>query len=841
MRWFYVIVCLMVTVVAAEAQTGTINGKVKTKDGSPANGVVIKIASLRTGTLSNSLGIFVMTKIPVGTYTMEFGGVGYKKSSRQVVVKANEITLVEDAVETDVKSMNEVTVYGASRREQKITEAPSAISVVLPEELTRATSHGQAAKTMANLQGVDVVQSGMNDFNVNTRGFNNSINRRTLVLIDGRDPSTPLLNLVEWNSFAVNVADIKSIEVVRGPGSALFGQNAYNGVVSITSYSPKEVLGTRVSVTGGMAYSPLDTSNFGNPASNTRLRTNDGEVFNTFRADIRHAQEFGDLSIKINAGYSQQEQTWIFSRDTTGGRNSGDQWYAGLARDVAGKTFANGAQQFAVDSLLDEHKVAFNYFGTLRADYELNHTSKIIGEIGFSKYGNEYFVNQTGRILIPNVEKPFARLAYYSPRFTAQAQYYNRNTPEAQLVLNASASSAERSNVGSVEAQWNDSFIDDKLKVIVGASHEIQNVNTSVVNALPLLKPDTANHNFTGVYGQVDYAVLDELHIVGAARVDRSTLFKTQFSPKVGITYSLMHNHNFRVTLNRSFMRPSYGDFWRRSPGGAPVAMGAKDTAIANKWGVTPLGLNTLSVWNLGNPNLDVETAMSYEFGYKGIISNQLYVTVDIYSNRRTNFVSVPLGGLAPDIYKQIGYTGANADSANAELKATLGATNFSRLAIDPITGKPALIITPTNIGTVDEQGAEIGINYYATDNLLITANATWLSTKVQDNKVPAQNIVPNTSPRRYNIGAQYTENGFWDAGFNLRYVDQFKWIAGLFEGTVPSYAVLDINASLDMSRWVKGARLGVNVFNALNRKHYEIFGGTYLYRYATATLSYQF
>lgn len=246
-------------------------------------------------------------------------------------------------------------------------------------------------------------------------------------------------------------------------------------------------------------------------------------------------------------------------------------------------------------------------------------------------------------------------------------------------------------------------------------------------------------------------------------------------------------------------------------------------------------------MWNLGNPNLDVETAMSYEFGYKGIISNQLYVTVDIYSNRRTNFVSVPLGGLAPDIYKQIGYTGANADSANAELKATLGATNFSRLAIDPITGKPALIITPTNIGTVDEQGAEIGINYYATDNLLITANATWLSTKVQDNKVPAQNIVPNTSPRRYNIGAQYTENGFWDAGFNLRYVDQFKWIAGLFEGTVPSYAVLDINASLDMSRWVKGARLGVNVFNALNRKHYEIFGGTYLYRYATATLSYQF
>ena len=112
----------------------------------------------------------------------------------------------------------EFTVYGASRIQQKITDAPAAISVLLPKEITRAASHGQVAKSIENIQGVDVVQSGMNDFNVNMRGFNNSINRRVLILLDGRDPSTPLLNLVEWNSFQTNMGDIAHIEVVRGPG-----------------------------------------------------------------------------------------------------------------------------------------------------------------------------------------------------------------------------------------------------------------------------------------------------------------------------------------------------------------------------------------------------------------------------------------------------------------------------------------------------------------------------------------------------------------------------------------------------------------------------------------------
>lgn len=801
---------LVFTTTTTVAQTGTVAGKIFNQNGEPIPAVTIQIPSLSIGTFTTKAGVYNLSNVKPGRHILIMRGIGLTQRSREVLVNANETTIVDDTLQQESLIMNEVVVYGASRREQKITEAPAAVSVVMPEDIQRATAHGQAARTLTSFQGVDVVQSGMNDFNVNTRGFNNSINRRVLVMTDGRDMSTPLLNLVEWNSFQTNLADIKTIEVVRGPGSALYGSNAYNGVVNIITNAPKDVLGTRVSVTGGQ--------------------------FGTFRADARHAREINDqLSIKANVGYSQQNQDWVTSRDVTAG---GALEYTGLAPDVRGNRLGVGAIN-NIDSLINARRKAYNISGSLRADYELNSTDKIIGEIGYSEYGNEFFVNQTGRILIPQVTKPYARLAYSSPRINVQAHYYNRNTPTPQIVMNAGASSAERSNVVVIDAQWNDSYLNNDLKLILGASHEYQHVNTSIVGALPLLSPDNLHNNFSGIYGQLEYNILRNLQFVGAARFDRSTFFENQFSPKAAIVYSPFENHTFRATYNRSFLRPSYGDLYRRSPAGPPRNLATIDSTIAAQYGVQRLGLGSFARWNLGNPNVGVETAQSFEIGYKGIITNQLYVTVDAYYNRRANFISVPLAGLAPEVYapyKPNSYGNAQADSA---LRAQIGATDYSRLALD-VNGLPALIVSTRNIGIVNEYGLEIGANYYATDKLLLGVNASFLDFSVEDNQTSVR-ILPNTSPRRINISAQYTEPKLFDVGFVFRYVEGFDWIAGTFNGGVPSYAVLDLNASLDMSRWIQGVRLGVSVMNALDRRHYQIFGGTILQRYATATLSYQF
>jgi len=227
--------------------------------------ILIKELNLRAN--SDSKGNFSFKNVKSGEYTIEIYGSGVEKVSSKITIKDGENDL-DFKVNYKSVQLGDLEVYSSSRRLQKITEAPSAISIITSDQLQKATSHGQIGKTMEHLPGVDVVQSGMNDFNINTRGFNNSINRRTLVLIDGRDPSTPMLNLVEWNSLQTNLSDIKSIEVVRGPGSALYGMNAYNGVINITTNSPKDVQGTMINVGGG--------------------------EYNTFRTNVRHAGSFMD-------------------------------------------------------------------------------------------------------------------------------------------------------------------------------------------------------------------------------------------------------------------------------------------------------------------------------------------------------------------------------------------------------------------------------------------------------------------------------------------------------------------------------------------------------------------
>lgn len=774
---------------------------------------------------TNASGIAIVADIDEGNYRITAEKIGWKRQGTIIDVRANVPANVTIELQENETRMEEVTVFGAARREQKITEAPAAITVVTPVEINKGTAHGQIGKLLEGLQGVDIAQSGMNDFSINTRGFNNSINRRMLVLIDGRDPSTPLLNLVEWNSFQTDMADIKSIEVVRGPGSALYGSNAYNGVINITTYSPRDVLGTRVSVTGG--------------------------EYETFRITGRHAMAVNDnISFKLNAGYSTQRQSWVRSRATS-------LEYPGLASDLVDNTDTTNkrprqvrqglaSEILSIDSLIDAHKNAFNYFGTARMDYHFSDKERVLAEFGYSAYGNEYFVNQTGRILIPEVEKPFARVAYNSERFNVQGHYYRRNTPVPQIVMNARATSAERSDVYVIDAQWNNNFLDNTLKVILGASHEYQHVNTSIINALPLLRPDNLHNNFSGVYGQAEYSLLDNLQFVGALRYDRSTFFEDQLSPKAALVYTPVSGHTVRATVNRSFLRPSYGDLNRNSPAGGPVNVARIDTLVTKTYNLNSLGLKLLEQLNLGNPTIKPEVSMSYEVGYKGIITKELFVTIDAYYNRRSNFISNPLGGLAPGVYTPLNYGNKSADSMfEALLLEQLRKTNsnaaripISRLAIDPVTGKPAFIVTPTNIGLVNEYGVEIGANYYVNDQILLSADYAWLGTEVVENTVSANKILPNTSPHRITLNASYTVPQRYDVGMQFRYVEGFQWIAGLIEGSVPSYAVLNINAGYNV---MEKLRLGVNIFNALDRRHYQIFGGTILQRYTTATLSYEF
>src|ERR1019366_189368 len=110
---------------------------------------------------------------------------------------------VNVTMEAQPVSLAEITVTSASREPERVVEAPAAITSIEPRVLQTTSATGQAPMALAQAVGVDLAQSGVNDFNINARGFNSSLNRRVLTLLDGRDLAIAFLGSQEWNTLPV--------------------------------------------------------------------------------------------------------------------------------------------------------------------------------------------------------------------------------------------------------------------------------------------------------------------------------------------------------------------------------------------------------------------------------------------------------------------------------------------------------------------------------------------------------------------------------------------------------------------------------------------------------------
>src|SRR5512144_99182 len=236
----------------AFSQNGDIAGKVTDqKTGEPLPSVNVTIRGSQLGASTGPGGEYTIRHVPAGAQAAVFSMVGHATVTKMVQVRDNE-TVSCDAELTDVEvSLGMVSVYGASLRQERITEAPAAVSVIDAAEIRLSADHGQLPRLLEAQPGVDIVQSGIQDFNINTRGFNSSLNRRLLVLMDGRDLAIAFLGAQEWNGLTTPLEDLGRLELVRGPGSALYGPNAFNGVINVTTPPPKDVLGSKFSFSIG--------------------------------------------------------------------------------------------------------------------------------------------------------------------------------------------------------------------------------------------------------------------------------------------------------------------------------------------------------------------------------------------------------------------------------------------------------------------------------------------------------------------------------------------------------------------------------------------------------------
>lgn len=157
---------------------------------------------------------------------------------------------VKKLKQLSIEDLMEIEVTSVSKRPEKLVETPSAIQVITNEDIRRsgATSIPEALRLAGNL---NVAEQNSHDWNISARGFNTDLGNKLLVLIDGRTVYTPLFSGVFWDVQDYLMEDLDRIEVISGPGGTLWGANAVNGVINITTKSAKDTQGVYLDSAAG--------------------------------------------------------------------------------------------------------------------------------------------------------------------------------------------------------------------------------------------------------------------------------------------------------------------------------------------------------------------------------------------------------------------------------------------------------------------------------------------------------------------------------------------------------------------------------------------------------------
>lgn len=272
--------CWLLGSQVVQAQT-TVSGTVGDKNG-PLSGVKISVKGTILGTISKSQGAFTVKTSLNPPFKLTFSFVGYK--TKEFDVNNATMSDVKIDLEEQVVRGQEVVV-GASRVAENIMQSPVSIEKMDIKAIQTAPTP-DFYDAVANVKGVQTYTGSLTFQTFNTRGFATIANTRFVQLLDGMETVDPLLNFPTGNLVGLGELDAESVELVPGAASALYGPNAFNGILMMSSKNPFDYQGLSAQVKSGFTNSQSAGTN----------------PYNSFA--LRYATTIGDnLAFKVNVNY----------------------------------------------------------------------------------------------------------------------------------------------------------------------------------------------------------------------------------------------------------------------------------------------------------------------------------------------------------------------------------------------------------------------------------------------------------------------------------------------------------------------------------------------------------
>lgn len=673
------------------AQT-TITGVIKdAQTGETLLGANVKVSGKAIGTTSDFDGKFLLKVNDVPPFTIEISMLGFKATSVEITKNNQEVMV---SLEEDSTSLEEI-VFSASRRRQKVQEAPASVSIITPKDILNSANVVDPVMNLANIAGVQIQQQSANSINIEMRAGSGIFGTSTFPILDYRYLVTPASG--QFNNYQTGMSniDIQRVEVVRGAASALYGPGVTSGVVHFMSKSAIDYPGTTVEMLGGT----LNTTGM----TVRHAFKNDNDKFG-FKVNVRYQKgtDF-ELDPVADADFIASQQTSISQPAIVNGRV--DPTQPGETLLTLSDLDDNGDG----NPIATEYK---NYSANVHLEFRPTDNTTAFLSGGFASGGGLMFNSQG--IGYSQGKDYWTQARIQSGGLFAQVFYNYNNGGDAEnptfLYASGLRQVAKRS---SLEAQLQYNFdIPKFLNSNFTIGSDYRNTKSDSANTLFGINEDRDDYIITGAYLQGTSVISDKLELTYAGRYDKFNFIdEGAFAPRVALVFKADENHTFRASFNRantgptalqqnidfpvSVLAPGIADVWLSGqyapqvfpdnptidlavPGLPDLPYGATSFPLAYAYGaVAQPTLQALYGGLAGNPLLPVvqnffngyvpsggtgqlvgynlfngepmdelvgtgrsaiETLNSFEVGYKGLIANKLSVALDVYTYERKGF-----------------------------------------------------------------------------------------------------------------------------------------------------------------------------------------------------------
>ncbi|WP_405209165.1 TonB-dependent receptor [Aquimarina sp. LLG6339-5] len=837
------IVALFICVIS-NAQTA-INGRVVDEFNQPIPGANISLKGDAIGTVTDFDGLFTLKVTKKPPFTITASSIGYEASSVEVTSESEEVVIV--LTEGNVLDL---IVISASRAPERLFESPVSIERFGVKEI-KNTPSVDFYDGLENLKGVDVNTNSLTFKSINTRGFASFTNTRFVQLIDGMDNTSPSLNFALGNLIGMNELDVENVELLPGASSALYGANAFNGILFMTSKSPFEKQGISAYAKGGITSQDAAgnnefydvgvrvahafTDNFAAKANFSYL--NGTDWFAVSQDNIENPglsreldpaynglNVYGDevrallpgAGVVTRTGYNESDLTDYNAESI---KFDGAVHYKPFNDDFEiiyagklgkGQTIFQDSNRFSLkDFFFQQHKLEVrndNFFvrGYISAEdagdtYDLRFTGININRSWKSDedWFNEYaftFANAVGTDQERHqAARDFADTGRLEPGTVGFESAFNEvtSTPDFQT----GSRFKSKTELRHVDANYNLGHITNNFADIqVGGSFREYSLNSAGTFYTDF--DGAINYSEIGVYSQIQKKLLDDrLKLTGSVRYDKSQLFDGNFSPRFSVGYTLgkNRNRNLRASIQTGFRNPTTQDLYLGLDIGEGAIVGSapdnldRFTRTINGTAITGRAAYENSY-----------TAESVEaFIRSGGTSDLEIANPDIVQPERVTAIEI---GYRADFGKFLldlsGYYNMYEDFISTiDVVSPLAGNVGTPEAEGAIaTGNFAGFQTITNSDVdINSYGAILGISAKVFGDFDLGASYTYAKQDFDQNEDPGFRTNFNTPEHKAKLNFGH-DNLLRNFGFNtaVKWSEEYVWESAFAVGDVPSFTVFD-------------------------------------------------